>query len=131
MDAREMSFPDECFDIVIDKGLLDTLATGGHQFPRIKKLLSEVHRVLRPKGVYLLVSHASVGGRLPYLVMDNWGWQIEVARLAKPPGLLAAGDRGDGNGSGYFNVYVCTKSEHSAGNDGKKDHNKGAQSPAK
>ena len=25
MDAREMNFPDESFDVVIDKGLLDTI----------------------------------------------------------------------------------------------------------
>lgn len=59
MDALNLSFADESFDMVIDKGLLDTL-----QFrrkykenrPQRERLLREVHRVLRPGGVYLIIT---------------------------------------------------------------------------
>lgn len=122
MDACSLDFPDECFHAVFDKALLDTLTTGGHAFLRVKAMLSEVRRVLKPGGVYILVSHAGVGARLPYLTLDpGWDWRIEVAKLPKPPpGPLVAkgadlGEEGAEEGSteiyassGFFHVYVCT-----------------------
>lgn len=112
MDACQLEFPDSCFHAIIDKALFDTLVTGGHAFPRGRALLSEVHRVLRPGGVFFLVSHASVGARLPWLALDaSWMWRVEVARLTKPfPACLGEEHAVQGNSaSDFFYVYICTK----------------------
>merc|ERR1711924_65395 len=95
---------------VIDKALLDTLACSGDAWQKVGTLLSEVYRVLRPGGVYFLVSHASAEARLPYLVRNPMmPWRVEVAHLAKPP----ATDDDTGSrcypGGEHFHVYLCTK----------------------
>ena len=46
-DAEDMSFDDGDFDIV-------TCRIAPHHFPNIKKFISEVHRVLKPGGQFLL-----------------------------------------------------------------------------
>lgn len=46
-DAENMPFPDETFDIV-------TCRIAPHHFPNIEKFISEVYRVLKPGGQFLL-----------------------------------------------------------------------------
>jgi len=112
MDACNLEFPDECFHAIIDKACFDTIVTGGHAFPRGRAMLSEVHRVLKPGGVFILVSHAGVNARLPWLALDSsWGWKIEVAKLPKPfPTMIAYdGVMKRDTVSDFFYVYICTK----------------------
>lgn len=112
MDACKTEFPEKCFDAVIDKALLDTLVTGGHAFPRVRDMLAEVYRILRPGGVYFCVSHSAAATRLPYLAHDSSKqWRIEVARIEKaPPARTEPEDEvPDDVGGGYFHVYICTK----------------------
>lgn len=113
MDACKMEFPEECFDAVIDKALLDTLVTGGHSFPRARDMLSEVYRLLRPGGVFFCVSHAAVATRLPYLAHDaSKPWRIEVVRVAKTriqEEGIPDDELPDDAGGGYFHIYICTK----------------------
>ena len=52
MDARRLQFKDECFDVVIDKGLLDAMTCGESAKANIQQMLSEAHRVLKPNGTY-------------------------------------------------------------------------------
>lgn len=87
MDVRSMEYEDSTFDIVVDKGTLDSLLV--HLFPSIRlhsnyifyilcqcgegsatsasKMLSEIHRVLSPKGVYICISYGIPDHRLLYL----------------------------------------------------------------
>lgn len=110
MDACKMEFPDECFNAVIDKALLDTLVTGGHAFPRVRDMLSEVYRILTPGGMFFCISHAGPSTRLPYLAHDSAKpWKIEVAYLEKDSSAKPQDDGPDDAGGGYFHVYICTK----------------------
>merc|ERR1712060_1024841 len=61
MDATQMSFPDESFDVVIDKGTLDALYSGA--LPMVKAAIAEIERILRPGGVYIMVTFGSVERR--------------------------------------------------------------------
>eukprot|EP00002_Diphylleia_rotans_P039998 TRINITY_DN9399_c0_g1_i1.p1 TRINITY_DN9399_c0_g1~~TRINITY_DN9399_c0_g1_i1.p1 ORF type:complete len:717 (+),score=158.84 TRINITY_DN9399_c0_g1_i1:58-2208(+) len=60
MDMRELRKPDESFGVVFDKGGLDALVAD--ETPEIRadaiRMLSEVHRVLKPSGVYFCVTIA-------------------------------------------------------------------------
>jgi len=108
MDACKLTFPNESFDVVIDKALFDTVVCSGFAFTRATELLSEVYRVLKPSGLYFLVSHAGVAVRLPYLAHDpSKPWRIELVRMEKAE--LDCDDQLADGGSGFYHIYICTK----------------------
>lgn len=53
-----MSFDDETFAVVVDKGTLDALLVDGsaENMEKIEKMFSEIERVLRKGGRYLCIS---------------------------------------------------------------------------
>ncbi|KAG9401191.1 hypothetical protein AC1031_009945 [Aphanomyces cochlioides] len=61
MDAMHMeAFPAACFDVILDKGLLDSLLT--HPTENVEHtlaLLDELYRVLKTSGTYCLISHGT------------------------------------------------------------------------
>lgn len=48
MNAEHMDFPDDSFDIVFTHGVI-------HHSPRIQDIIHEIHRVLRPNGMLVLM----------------------------------------------------------------------------
>ena len=58
-DIRNMKehFEDATFDVVIDKGTLDSILCGDSSGPNSIKALHEIYRVLKPNGVYICVTY--------------------------------------------------------------------------
>lgn len=56
MDSRAMEFEDEQFELIIDKALLDCILCGESTNKNISKHLGEVNRVMKPNGVYMIIS---------------------------------------------------------------------------
>ncbi|CAE7356991.1 EEF1AKNMT [Symbiodinium natans] len=71
MDARALEFPDECFDVVLDKATLDTILCAGDGGGQAQAYLSEAYRVLKPRGLFLLVSHSGPSLRLHHLAQGH------------------------------------------------------------
>ena len=84
MDARAMDFEDGSFECVIDKGTLDAVLVynlnirfislnfinikcGEGSVTNAHKMLSEIHRALTAKGVYIMISYGTPEHRLTYL----------------------------------------------------------------
>ncbi|XXG59575.1 hypothetical protein AAC387_Pa04g1635 [Persea americana] len=77
MDVRDMSFfPDESFDSVIDKGTLDSLMCGTTAPISVSQMLGEVSRLLKPGGVYMLITYGDPTVRIPHLNRQGYGWKI-------------------------------------------------------
>ena len=55
MNCCALDFPDETFDVVLDKGTLDSVLCGEGSTANTAKMCSEVSRVLKPNGVFLIV----------------------------------------------------------------------------
>ncbi len=66
MDSRAMDFEDDQFELVLDKALFDCLLCGESTAKNVTKHLNEVHRVLKPGGVYLVVSFGAPEQREHY-----------------------------------------------------------------
>jgi len=64
MDAREMDYKDETFDIVIDKSTIDALLCGENAFLNVAKMTKEVQRVLKKGACYFVISYGRPEGRL-------------------------------------------------------------------
>jgi len=128
MDVRDMSaFPTGSFDAVIDKGTLDSLLCGHNSQLNAGKMLEEVWRVLKDKGVYILITYGAPTYRLR-LLRDSGLWTIKlhvieklvssessehsIWKLTDP---LPLGDDGSsaeavlGKNQDIHYIYVCTK----------------------
>ena len=65
-DVRNMDYPSNTFDAVIEKGLLDSILCGDRSRIMAQRMLNQVYRVLGAKGIYISVTHASPDLRLKY-----------------------------------------------------------------
>ncbi|CAH9085372.1 unnamed protein product [Cuscuta epithymum] len=85
MDVRDMSlFPDDSFDSVIDKGTLDSLMCGTNAPISACQMLGEVNRILKPGGVYMLITYGDPTVRMPHLNRPVYSWNIELYNIPRP-----------------------------------------------
>ncbi|KAH7825035.1 putative Methyltransferase-like protein 13 A (METTL13A) [Monocercomonoides exilis] len=89
MDALNLEFPDESFDVIIDKGTSDSVFTGRHSYSKVAKLFAEVSRVLKIGGKYIMITHAHLDRRLAHLSKPQFGWEINHQTYPKFPGAPA------------------------------------------
>ncbi|KAL4555682.1 hypothetical protein LXL04_038310 [Taraxacum kok-saghyz] len=84
-DMLNLSFPDETFDVVIEKGTMDVLFvdSGDPWNPKpetIKKamaMLQGVHRVLKPDGIFISIAFGQPHFRRPLFNAPEFSWSIE------------------------------------------------------
>ncbi|XP_021281505.1 methyltransferase-like protein 13 isoform X2 [Herrania umbratica] len=85
MDVRDMSFfQDESFDSVIDKGTLDSLMCGTDAPISASRMLGEVSRLLKPGGIYTLITYGDPSVRVPHLSRPLYNWNIVLYNLPRP-----------------------------------------------
>ncbi|EPS60757.1 hypothetical protein M569_14044, partial [Genlisea aurea] len=108
MDVRDMSsFSSGSFTAVIDKGTLDSILCGQSSPENSHKMLTEVMRVLKDDGYYILITYGSPAQRVSLL--KKFPWSIKLHLLGK----ASSG----GNGSGCNTDLTSPISLHDA-NDG-------------
>ncbi|CAN6212572.1 unnamed protein product, partial [Urochloa humidicola] len=84
MDARDMSmFPDESFDCAIDKGTLDSLMCGVDAPLSAAQMVLEVDRLIRPGGVFILITYGDPSVRVPHLNQPGCNWKIVLYILPR------------------------------------------------
>ncbi|KAM7472549.1 hypothetical protein LguiA_010732 [Lonicera macranthoides] len=85
MDVRDMSFfPDESFDSIIDKGTLDSLMCGTDAPISSAQMLGEVSRLIKPGGIYMLITYGDPTVRMPHLSRPVYNWKIELYIIPRP-----------------------------------------------
>ncbi|KAJ4457918.1 putative protein kinase domain protein [Paratrimastix pyriformis] len=105
MDVMQLSFPDQQFSGVFDKGTMDSLLCGDNSTANVHKMLSEISRVLKPDGVFVCVSYGQPSNRMNYLEPPEFGWSVTVHTVAKPQtGVSIPSDNAD-----VHHVYICRK----------------------
>eukprot|EP01027_Heterolobosea_sp_BB2_P013939 GEZU01020062.1.p1 GENE.GEZU01020062.1~~GEZU01020062.1.p1 ORF type:complete len:140 (+),score=36.32 GEZU01020062.1:182-601(+) len=109
MDVCSINFPDASFDIVIDKATLDSVLCGESSTRRSAAMLSEISRVLKPGGKYLVISYAKPPNRLQFLEKPEYRWTITIETIAKPTITTLPQDTPHVH---YF--YCCEKQQSSS-----------------
>ncbi|XP_066480188.1 eEF1A lysine and N-terminal methyltransferase [Tiliqua scincoides] len=113
MDVLQMDFPDERFQVVLDKGTLDALLTDQEEaaLSRARRMFSEVGRVLQFGGRYVCVSLAQahvLKAAVDYFFQE--GWMIRIHQLSSN-----RGDASKGKFALPIFVYVMTRIRHVPG----------------
>lgn len=104
MDARQLSFPDASFDVVLEKATLDAMLVeekdpwkvSPDTARLIHQVLSEVSRVLKPGGRFLSITFGQPHFRKRLYARQCYGWSVRHYSY--------------GHGFHYF-LYVLTKGE--------------------
>ncbi|CAM6028268.1 unnamed protein product [Sphagnum balticum] len=90
MDVREMkNLKELTIDHVIDKGLFDSFMCGIDAPTNVQLMLTEVRRVMKPKGVYILITYGDPRVRLPYLKTTEFQWEITLYVIPRPSSTKA------------------------------------------
>ncbi len=70
MDVIDMNdFNQGEFNIIIDKGTLDSILCGDNSTSNVEKMLREIHRVLAPNGVYICITYGDEEHRKKIFVL--------------------------------------------------------------
>ncbi|CAN6444822.1 unnamed protein product [Victoria cruziana] len=85
MNVTDMSFfSDESFDSAIDKGTLDSLMCGYNAPTNAASMLGEVNRLLKPGGIYMLVTYGDPTVRMLHLNRPQYNWKITLYIIPRP-----------------------------------------------
>jgi ubiquinone/menaquinone biosynthesis C-methylase UbiE len=78
MDALNMEkFENEKFDIVIDKSTMDAILCGDFSFYNTAKMLSEIQRVLKTGGIYMVISYGQPETRTFHFTREHLDFKVE------------------------------------------------------
>jgi len=80
MDARAINYDSERFDIIFDKGCLDSMICTKETGEYINFTLTEVSRVLKHEGYFILISCGINEIRSNYINMKNFGLELVVSK---------------------------------------------------
>jgi len=106
MDARNMEFiPDNCFDLIIDKALFDSVLCSENNLKDVEHMLKEMYRVLKAGGTYLIVSHGAPDNRLSHF-KHHINMNVEIVSIPKPE-LKSVDEEGEAM---FHYLYVLSKS---------------------
>ena len=109
MNVTALDFPDETFDCVVAKATVDAVLCGEGSTANVAKLCTEVSRVLKPSGVFFIVSYGVPDNRLNYLEKeDQYSWNVTVHTVPKPT-VSAAAVPANEDANGVHYIYVCSK----------------------
>ena len=66
MDVIDLKYPDNAFDVLIDKSIIDTLLCGDNAFINTMMMLKEGQRVIKEHGQYIAISYGKPTERAPH-----------------------------------------------------------------
>ena len=69
MDVRDIKYPDNYFDLEIDKSTINALLCGEEASINVAKMTKEIYRTLKEGGVYMVISYGKPENRIPHFVI--------------------------------------------------------------
>lgn len=107
MDVRTLEFADNTFDVVIDKGTLDSVLCGEGSTGNCNKMCREISRVLKGGGTYIVISYGQPDYRLNYFDKPEYNWNILPAQSVPKPTVSVVEEQDPAN---VHYIYIMTKS---------------------
>lgn len=84
-DVKNLQYRRNTFDLVIDKGTMDSIMCSDTAVSEIDLMLSNISKVLAPEGIFIEISSGCEELRLSYLQAKTNKWDvINVIKIPKP-----------------------------------------------
>ncbi len=83
MDVRDLQYEDETFDMIIDKSTIDALLCGDNAFLNVAIMLKEFSRVLKPGGIYFVISYGKPENREFHFEREHLDFSVKQYALCK------------------------------------------------
>ena len=114
MNALDIEYEDEQFDIIFDKATFDCILCDIQANKKAKIYMDEIYRLLKPKGYFFMISNSEPENRNKYLLKKGYKFNILVHRIENDEKDVKYFDMLDYN-LNYLKkthyVYVCQKME--------------------
>ena len=75
--------PDNCFDLIIDKALMDSLLCSDDAIRKVTIMIRNMYRILKSGGTYIVISHGTPISRLGLFTPPGINWVPNVVQLGK------------------------------------------------
>uniref|UniRef100_A0A7S3PZ44 Methyltransferase domain-containing protein n=2 Tax=Chaetoceros debilis TaxID=122233 RepID=A0A7S3PZ44_9STRA len=111
--TESLPFPDESFDLIINKGTLDAILCSNGAITRCNKMMAECSRVLKGHGSMVVVSHGTPENRkVCFENSAHWQQQkggVEYCTVPKPK--IGNGEF-QNDGPMYHYIYIARKNSN-------------------
>jgi len=105
MDATKLDFPENHFDVVIDKGTVDSLLCGSNSFHNVYLMNKQISRVLKRGGKYIIVTYGQPDTRIDHYRRKRLHLDVEHRTIDKPVFTT------DVSPVSSYHVYVASKND--------------------
>jgi ubiquinone/menaquinone biosynthesis C-methylase UbiE len=106
-DITALEFKDDQFESCINKAAMDALLCGEGSALNAHNMCKEVIRVLKPEGVFIVISYDTPINRLRYLEKEEYDWTVTVQKVRKPVGPEVTIDENAPQAFHY--IYICKR----------------------
>lgn len=97
------------FNVVLDKGTLDSILCSDNAGPDCMKMLEEIYRVLAPGGRYICITYGDPEHRKKHLETQTWE-KLQQEKINKPATSSGGNANADENDPKNFHyIYIMTK----------------------
>jgi ubiquinone/menaquinone biosynthesis C-methylase UbiE len=108
MDVLKLDFPDNTFDIVIDKGTIDSLLCGSNSFHNVYMMNKQVSRVMKKGARLISITYGQPDTRIDHYRRKKLHFEVEHRTVDKP--VFSS----DASPTSNYHVYVMTKTDEGA-----------------
>jgi len=105
MDVMKLDFPDNTFDLVIDKGTIDSLLCGANSFHNVYQMNKQISRVLKKGGRLISITYGQPDTRIDHFRRRKLRFEVEHRTVDKP--VFSS----DASPASNYHVYVMTKTD--------------------
>jgi ubiquinone/menaquinone biosynthesis C-methylase UbiE len=99
MNCAQLAFPDQSFDLVIEKGTIDTIMCGDNCDEIVNATMGEVYRVLTNGGRLVVVTFRTPAGRFPAMCSVRRNWFVY------PPIVLPLSEEIEDDVGNYIHMF--------------------------
>merc|ERR1712070_79338 len=110
LDVLALPFGENDFEAVVDKGTLDSVLCGEGSTKNVALMCKHISRVLKPGGVYIVISYGQPDYRLSFFDKPEYNWSLLPVRSIPKPSVSAA-DPQENDPANVHYVYIMQKNK--------------------